>query len=72
MFDQAARFTGDAIPTYYDSGLGPHLFADYAADLARRAAAAQPDRVLEIAGDRVRRTEAVRLQTWARTAEKAR
>jgi SAM-dependent methyltransferase len=49
MFDQAARFTGDAIPTYYDSGLGPHLFADYAADLARRAAAAQPDRVLEIA-----------------------
>jgi hypothetical protein len=49
MFDQAARFAGDAIPAYYDSGLGPFLFADYAADLARRAAAARPDRVLEIA-----------------------
>ena len=49
MFDQAARFAGDAIPAYYDSGLGPLLFADYAADLARRAVAARPDRVLEIA-----------------------
>jgi hypothetical protein len=26
MFDQAARFAGDAIPAYYDSGLGPFLF----------------------------------------------
>jgi hypothetical protein len=39
MFDQAARFAGDAIPAHYDSGLGPHLFTDYAADLARRGRA---------------------------------
>jgi len=44
----AARFLGD-IPAHYDAGLGPHLFADYAADLARRAAATAPARVLEIA-----------------------
>lgn len=48
MLDQAARFAGD-IPAKYDYGLGPHLFADYGADLARRAAAARPRRVLEIA-----------------------
>lgn len=49
MFAQAARFVGDEIPANYDSGLGPHLFVDYASDLAQRAAAAQPRRVLEIA-----------------------
>jgi ubiquinone/menaquinone biosynthesis C-methylase UbiE len=48
MINQAARVAGD-IPGNYDSGLGPHLFVDYAADLARRAAAAKPSRVLEIA-----------------------
>lgn len=48
MIDQAARFAGD-IPANYDSGLGPHLFVDYAADLARRATAAKPGRVLELA-----------------------
>ena len=48
MFEQSARFTGD-IPANYDRGLGPHLFDDYAGDLARRVAAAKPARVLEIA-----------------------
>jgi ubiquinone/menaquinone biosynthesis C-methylase UbiE len=48
MLDQSARFVGD-IPAHYDRGMGPHLFVDYAADLARRVAAAQPARVLEIA-----------------------
>jgi len=48
MFEQASRFIGD-IPTQYDTGLGPHLFVDYAADLTRRAAAGKPARVLEIA-----------------------
>jgi SAM-dependent methyltransferase len=48
MNDQAAQFAG-TIPENYDSGLGPHLFVDFAADLARRAAAAKPGRVLEIA-----------------------
>jgi SAM-dependent methyltransferase len=48
MIDQAARFAG-TIPAHYEHGLGPHLFADYAADLARRTAAAAPARVLETA-----------------------
>jgi SAM-dependent methyltransferase len=48
MIQQAAHFSGN-IPAHYDGGLGPHLFVDFAADLARRAAAARPSRVLEIA-----------------------
>jgi SAM-dependent methyltransferase len=46
--DQAARFTG-SIPAHYDRGLGPHLFIDYAADLARRTVACKPRHVLELA-----------------------
>jgi ubiquinone/menaquinone biosynthesis C-methylase UbiE len=37
------------IPEHYDRGLVPMIFADYAADIARRAAAGSPARVLEIA-----------------------
>ena len=48
MLEQSARFTGD-IPANYDLHMGPHLFVDYAADLAHRVAAARPARVLEIA-----------------------
>lgn len=48
MNSRAARFVG-GIPANYDAGLGPHIFVDYAADLARRAAAGNPARVLEIA-----------------------
>jgi ubiquinone/menaquinone biosynthesis C-methylase UbiE len=48
MLDQTVSFVGD-IPAHYDRGLGPHLFVDYAADIARRAAAGRPRRVLEIA-----------------------
>jgi len=48
MNQLTAQFTGD-IPAHYEAGLGPHLFVDYAADLARRAAADDPARVLEIA-----------------------
>jgi ubiquinone/menaquinone biosynthesis C-methylase UbiE len=48
MSDQASQFVG-SIPENYDKGLGPHIFVDYAADLARRVAAAKPARVLEIA-----------------------
>src|SRR4051812_9656997 len=43
-----ASFVG-SIPQYYDTGLGPLIFVDYAADMARRVAAANPTRVLEIA-----------------------
>jgi SAM-dependent methyltransferase len=48
MIEQTAHFAG-TIPENYDSRLGPHLFVDFAADLARRVAAAKPGRVLEIA-----------------------
>jgi ubiquinone/menaquinone biosynthesis C-methylase UbiE len=48
MTSQAANFIGD-IPAKYDHGLGPHLFADYGMDLARRVAAGRPGHVLEIA-----------------------
>ena len=43
-----ASFVGN-IPEHYDRGLGPVIFADYAADIARRAAACNPARVLETA-----------------------
>jgi ubiquinone/menaquinone biosynthesis C-methylase UbiE len=48
MSIQAANFSG-SIPANYDAGLGPHLFADYAADLVQRAAATRPASVLEVA-----------------------
>ena len=48
MSSDAAGFIGN-IPQYYDQGLGPIIFAEYAADIARRAAAGRPARVLETA-----------------------
>jgi SAM-dependent methyltransferase len=48
MSDRAADFTG-SIPIFYDHGLGPIFFAEFADDMARRAAASAPTRVLEIA-----------------------
>jgi ubiquinone/menaquinone biosynthesis C-methylase UbiE len=48
MSSDAASFIG-SIPEHYDHGLGPIIFADYAADIALRAAASAPARVLEIA-----------------------
>jgi SAM-dependent methyltransferase len=46
--NDAANFAGN-IPEHYDCGLGPHIFAGYAADIARRVAARGPLRVLETA-----------------------
>ncbi len=43
-----ADFTG-SVPGHYDRDLGPVIFDGYAADLARRVAAHNPKRVLEIA-----------------------
>src|SRR5262245_10985925 len=43
-----ASFVGN-IPEHYDGGLGPLIFVDYAADIARRTAAYNPARVLETA-----------------------
>lgn len=48
MNDRASQFVG-SIPENYDRGLGPHLFHEYAGDLARRAADTNPADVLEIA-----------------------
>jgi ubiquinone/menaquinone biosynthesis C-methylase UbiE len=48
MKGDAASFIGN-IPEHYDSGLGPIIFVDYAADIARRAEACGPARVLETA-----------------------
>jgi SAM-dependent methyltransferase len=43
-----AQVGGD-LPSFYDAGLGPVFFVDFADDIARRAASAAPLRVLEIA-----------------------
>lgn len=48
MTRNATSFSG-SIPEHYDSGLGPLVFIDYADDIARRAAALKPARVLETA-----------------------
>ena len=48
MSDRDVDFTG-IIPDFYDQGLGTVFFAEFADDIARRAAATAPTRVLEIA-----------------------
>lgn len=48
MSDTATGFIGN-IPQHYDQGLGPIIFADYAAETAGRVAANRPARVLETA-----------------------
>ena len=46
---ESDRVFAGSIPALYDRYLGPLIFAEYAADLAKRAAALQPARVLETA-----------------------
>jgi SAM-dependent methyltransferase len=48
MDGNAANFVGN-MPDHYDRGLGPVIFADYAADMARRVGARPVSRVLETA-----------------------
>ena len=48
MSNDAAGFVG-TIPQHYDHGLGPMIFADFAADIAQRISAGKPARVLETA-----------------------
>ena len=48
MVSNAASFMGN-IPDNYDRGLGPVIFVDYAADMARRVVARPVSRVLETA-----------------------
>lgn len=59
MDDDASRFTGD-VPTYYDTMLGPILFAGYAEETARRAGARASGAVLETAAGTGRVTRALR------------
>lgn len=42
--------TSQDMPLFYDRDLGPVYFVDFADDIARRAAALEPLRVLEVAG----------------------
>jgi ubiquinone/menaquinone biosynthesis C-methylase UbiE len=48
MDKSTAAFVGD-IPQHYDQCMGPIIFADYAAEMAKRATAHGPARVLETA-----------------------
>ena len=48
MTSNAASFVGN-IPHHYDRGLGPVVFVDYAADIARRVGARPVSHVLETA-----------------------
>jgi SAM-dependent methyltransferase len=48
MASPLAAFVG-TIPENYDRGLGPHIFVDFASDLATRVAALAPTSVLELA-----------------------
>src|SRR5258705_6101057 len=49
MTSNAASFVGN-IPHHYDGGLGPVIFVDYAADIARRVGPPPVSNVLETAG----------------------
>ena len=48
MSTSSAAFVGN-VPLFYDQGLGPLIFTDYAEEMARRVAAAKPLHVLETA-----------------------
>jgi len=48
--------TSQDMPLFYDQGLGPIYFVDFAEDIARRAAALAPVRVLEVASAPRRRS----------------
>lgn len=48
MSGNSAGFIGD-IPEYYDNGMGPVIFADYAGEMAKRVAGLRPSKVLETA-----------------------
>jgi SAM-dependent methyltransferase len=49
MEKDSISFGGGNLPHFYDQNLGPVIFVDYAADMARRVAASKPANVLEIA-----------------------
>ena len=67
MDNNSAEFVG-SIPDLYDRGLGPVIFADYAAEMAQRVAALAPARVLETAAGTGIVTRALRDRLPASTA----
>jgi SAM-dependent methyltransferase len=64
--DDATRFVGD-IPHYYDQGMGPIIFADYAEIAAERGASFRPRSVLETAAGTGIVTRALRTRLPAET-----
>jgi ubiquinone/menaquinone biosynthesis C-methylase UbiE len=48
MIDDPSRFVG-SVPENYDKYLVPHIFQDYAEDLAKRVQRRSPSRLLELA-----------------------
>jgi SAM-dependent methyltransferase len=66
MSGNLADFSGNR-PQNYDSGLGPIIFAGYAADIAQRIASHAPSRVLETASGTGIVTRALRNALPART-----
>jgi len=46
---ETEAYFGGSIPENYDQGLGPHIFIDYAIELAERVTAEDPEVVLELA-----------------------
>ncbi|MGJ8536332.1 MAG: class I SAM-dependent methyltransferase [Parasphingopyxis sp.] len=48
MPELETRFSGN-VPIHYDEGLGPHIFEDFAVEMARRIVTLNPSTVLEMA-----------------------
>jgi len=48
MSKYSSQFVG-SIPGHYEDGLGPHIFVDYAREMAERVASLEPRRLLELA-----------------------
>jgi ubiquinone/menaquinone biosynthesis C-methylase UbiE len=66
MRQDPSSFVG-SIPDFYDRCLGPNIFVDFAEDLAARAAAHAPHRVLELAAGTGILTRALRNRLPAST-----
>jgi len=49
MAQSSNNFTGGSIPSFYEHGLGPNIFHDYADDLVNRSGGIGASRILELA-----------------------
>jgi hypothetical protein len=68
MSSDAAMFIGN-IPEHYDTGLGPMIFLDYAAYIARRAAACNHARTRNSRRHRDRDTAITRFSASRRACD---